>query len=60
MYDVLAMPCDENTAPADILGAHRAVSPDTRRGDVARQLYFDSRALALIDGLHVPDCITGL
>ena len=59
-HNVLAMPRDENTAPAYILGAHRTVRPDARRGDVAGQLYFDTWALTLVDVLHVPGCITGL
>lgn len=60
MHDVTAMPRDENPTPADVLSAHRTVCPDTWGSNVARQLYFNTWTLALIDMLHVPGCIPGL
>jgi hypothetical protein len=60
MDDVTAMPRDENPTPADVLRTHRTVCPDARRSNMARQLYFNTRTLSLIDVLHVPGCTMGL
>ena len=57
MHNVTPMPRDENTGPADVLGIHRTLRPDTRRGNVARQLYIDTWTLTLVDRLHVPRTI---
>jgi hypothetical protein len=60
MHNVPAMPRDKDTAPADIFSTHCTVRPDSRRCNVARQLYLDPWILTLIDVLHGPTVITGL
>jgi hypothetical protein len=59
MYNVTAMPSDKDTAPADILSAHRTVRPDSRRCNVAGELYLDTWTFTLIDVLHGPGCYYG-